>query len=229
MRMGLSKSNIIKYKHRGTVKKICFYLIIFTILSFLLIIIVRLRSAFLRFMVPYAINIGSDAINYTVSDYFKKNSYSYEDFVTISYNNENEITSVQTNSTLMNRVKADLSIYLQEQVSSLKVSTVSVPLGSIFDNPVFAGYGPDIKLKVKPTDITDLVFSDSFESCGINQVRHKIYIEAFVNISIHCASMSKTEIIEDTIPIAETVIVGRVPSYYGTQAISLPGKAEEEK
>lgn len=228
MRMGLSKGNIIKYKYRGTAKKICFYLAVAIVLTFFLIIIARLRSAFLRVMVPYAINIGSDAINYTVSDYFRENSYSYEDFVTLSYNNDNEITAVQTDSALMNKVKADLSIYLQEQVDSLKASTVSVPIGSIFDNPVFAGFGPDIKLKVKPTDITDLVFSDSFEACGINQVRHKIYIEVFINISIHCATMTKTEIIEDTIPIAETVIVGRVPSYYGAEAISLPGKAEEE-
>ena len=39
--------------------------------------------------------------------------------------------------------------------------------------------------------------------------------------------MSKTEIIEDTIPVAETVIVGRVPQYYGSDIIGMSNDEEE--
>ena len=228
MLMGLSRNNMIKYRYKNTAKKFYYYMIfvISLLLSFLFLL--QLRDAFLRVFIPYAINIGSDSINYTVADYFEKYNYSYDDFVSLSYNSEDEITSLQTNTSLMNKVKADLSIYLQEYVNKLKEQEVYVPLGSIFNNPFFSGIGPDIKITVKPTDITDLVFSDSFEDVGINQVRHKIYIEAFVNISIHCASMSKTEIIEDTILVAETVIVGRVPKYYSDNGLGISTNSEEE-
>ena len=229
MLMGLSRKNIIKYKYKETAMKIFYYFIFLFSLVLSFVFLIQLRSAFLRVMTPYAINIGSDAINYTVSKYFQDNQYTYNDFVCLSYNNENEITSVQTNTSLMNKVKADLSIYLQDEVNKLKMGDVHIPFGKLFNNPIFSGLGPDIKITVKPTDITDLVFCDSFEEAGINQVRHKIYIEAFVNISIHCASMSKTEIIEDTIPVAETVIVGRVPKFYGTDsALQLSTQIEEE-
>ncbi len=228
MLMGLSRNNLIKYKYKSVARKIYFYLVFALSLCLSFLFLLQLRDAFLKVFIPYAINIGSDSINYTVADYFEKHYYSYEDFVTLSYNAENEITSLQTNTSLMNKVKADLSIYLQEYVNKLKGEDVWVPLGSVFNNPIFSGIGPNIKITVKPTDITDLVFSDSFEDAGINQVRHKIYIEAFVNISIHCASMSKTEIIEDTILVAETVIVGRVPKYYSDDGLNISTKSEEE-
>lgn len=227
MRMGLSKRNIIKYKYRKTSRKIFFAIVFFSVFAGFALLFMQMRTAFLKVLVPHAINIGSDAINYTVEDYFTKNQFEYEDFVRLSYNNENEITSVQTRTSLMNKVKADLSIYLQEQVTNIKTGPVTMPLGNIFNNPIFSGIGPDLKITVKPTDITDLVFSDKFESCGINQVRHKIYIEVFVNISVHCASMSKTELIEDLIPVAETVIVGRVPQYYGTGNMSISAQPAE--
>lgn len=228
MRMGLSKSNIIKYKYRTAFAKIFFAAVFFSVFATFVMLFMQMRTAFLKVLVPHAINIGSDAINNTVEDYFTKNQFDYDDFVKLSYNDENEITSVQTKTALMNKVKADLSIYLQDQVTNIKASPITMPLGNIFNNPIFSGLGPDLRITVKPTDITDLVFSDKFESCGINQVRHKIYIEVFVNISVHCASMSKTELVEDTIPIAETVIVGRVPQYYGNGDMSVTPKTEEE-
>ena len=228
MRMGLSKCNIIKYRHRATARKVFFTLSFLAFAVMLFALFLQMRTAFLKVLVPHAINIGSDAINNTVEDYFSKNQFGYEDFVKLSYNNDNEITSVQTKTALMNKVKADLSLYLQDQVTSLKVSPVTMPLGNIFNNPIFSGMGPNLKITVKPTDITDLVFSDKFEACGINQVRHKIYIEVFVNISVHCASMSKTELIEDSIPIAETVIVGRVPQYYGNGDMTVSPQIKEE-
>ena len=216
MRMGLSRRNIVAYKYRHIVYKIYFYIIFLLTFLLLAFMFTKMRSAFLRVFTPYAVNIGSDSINFTVADYFEKNSYEYSDFVTLSYNDNNEISSVQANSALMNKVKADLSIYLQEEIMKLKTTELSMPLGNIFDNIIFHGIGPKIKIKVYATDITDLNFNDSFEAAGINQVRHKIFIDAYVTISIHCASMTKSEVIHDIIPVAETVIVGQVPKYYST-------------
>ena len=64
----------------------------------------------------------------------------------------------------MNRVKADLSIYLQEEILKLKTTELSMPLGNIFDNIVLHGLGPDIKIMISATDITDLNFNESYET-----------------------------------------------------------------
>ncbi len=214
MRFGLSKRQVIKYKYRHIVYKIYFYIIFLMSLAFMTYVIYMLEYAFLNSFAPYAINIGSDAINYTVADYFNENFYSYSDFVELSYNSDNSITSLQTNSVLMNKVKSELSIQLQNELEEYKEDTISVPLGNISDNIIFHGIGPMIDIKVNSAEITDLVFNDEFESVGINQVRHKIFIEAYVTISISCATVTRSEVIHDTIPVAETVIVGEVPNYF---------------
>ena len=214
MLMGLSKKHYIPYKHRHIAYKIYFYIIFVATIIGLFIMAGRLRNAFLNVFTPYAINVGSDAINYTVADYFSKNQYDYSDISRLSYNQNNEITSVQANTSLMNKIKADLSIYLQEEIIDCKATKLYIPFGTMFNNIALHGIGPDIPITVKATDITDLVFNDSFESVGINQVRHKIFIEAYVTISVHCANMTHSEVIHDIIPVAETVIVGDVPMYY---------------
>lgn len=227
MHMGLSKRKPFPYKYRNFLLRLTVLLTI--IVSFILSVLFlnRLQNAFLSVFVPYAINIGSDAINFTIADYFKTNNYEYADFVTLTYDNNNKISSLQTNSSLMNRVKADLSIYLQEEILKLKTTELSMPLGNIFDNIVLHGLGPDIKIMISATDITDLNFNESYETEGINQVRHKIFIDTFVKISVHCASMTKTEVIHDTIPVADTVIVGDVPKYY-SEKDNVPLLAGEE-
>lgn len=214
MRMGLTNKNIIKYKHYKKRYGFYFLLILIFILFFAIAFFQRLNSAFANIFVPYAINVGSDSINYTVANYFADNMYSYSDFMTITFSTDNTVTSVQANSSLMNKVKADLSIYLQEQVNKLKKDSLCMPIGCIFKSPMLQGIGPDIKITVKPTDVTDLVFDESFEAVGINQVRHRIFVDVYINISIQCLTMVSSEVIEDTIPIAETVIVGEVPNYY---------------
>lgn len=227
MHMGLSRRRPIPYRYRNSVIKLV--VIISMLLSFMLSILFlnKLQNAFLSVFVPYAVNIGSDAINFTVADYFNNNNYEYNDFVTLTYDNNNEISSLQTNSSLMNKVKADLSIYLQEEILKLKTTEMSMPLGSVFDNIVLHGLGPNIKIRISATDITDLNFNESYVDAGINQVRHKIFIDAYVKISIHCALMTKTEVIHDTVLVADTVIVGEVPKYY-SERDNVPLLAGEE-
>ena len=215
MRMGLSKRRILGYRQRYVLYKIYFYIIFISSLFFLSFVVYRMESAFVNAFTPSAANIGSDAINYSLADYFRDNEYSYSDYVTLTYDEKNTVTSLQANSSLMNLVKSELSILLQNELDERKSDKLTIPLGNIADNMIFHGLGPEITINVCSAEITDLVFNDKFISAGINQVCHKIYIEAYVTVSISCANLTLSEVIHDTIPVAETVIVGDVPNYYG--------------
>ena len=215
MRMGLSRKCIVGHRYKYVLYKLYFYIIfVITLFSFSLVIY-RMESAFINAFTPFAINLGSDSINYTVADYFKVNEYSYSDFVTLTYDEKNMVTSLQSNSSLMNLVKSELSILLQNELSARKENEIKFPLGNISDNIIFHGLGPVIAVNVSSAEVTDLVFNDEFVAVGINQVKHKIFIEAYVTVSLSCASLTLSEVIHDTIPVAETVIVGDVPNYYG--------------
>lgn len=229
MLLGLSKNNVINYKYNKLFNKVIYIFIIFISFVFSCLFLINLEDVFNRHIIPYAINVGSDSINICVSEYFTKNNYNYNDLTQITYNENSEITAVQNNTSLMNKIKADISIDLQNTINNLKNDNLYIPLGSLMGSPVFSGIGPKLKIKISPTDITDLVFGDEFESVGLNHTRHKIYAEVFINISVHCMGMSKTEIIEDTILIAETIIVGKVPTYYGlNNSMGISSEIKEE-
>ena len=213
--MGLSKRCVIGHRHRCVLYRLYFFIIFVITLFCFSFVIYRMESAFVNAFTPFAVNIGSDSINYTVADYFKVHEYSYSDYVTLTYNDKNTVTSLQTNSSLMNLVKSELSILLQNELEERKTDKLTFPLGNISDNIIFHGLGPKITVNVSSAEITDLVFNDEFVSVGINQVKHKIFIEAYVTVSLSCANLTLSEVIHDTIPVAETVIVGDVPNYYG--------------
>jgi sporulation protein YunB len=60
---------------------------------------------------------------------------------------------------------------------------------------------------------------DNFESAGINQTRHSIYLSFDTNVRIVIPTKSGDALVATQVPLAETIIVGTVPTTY----VSLPG------
>ena len=54
----------------------------------------------------------------------------------------------------------------------------------------------------------------SFESAGINQTRHQIYMEIRTSAYSYLTGMSSTTEVSTDVAVAETVIVGEVPQMF---------------
>uniref|UniRef100_UPI001A92EF92 sporulation protein YunB n=1 Tax=Clostridioides difficile TaxID=1496 RepID=UPI001A92EF92 len=63
-------------------------------------------------------------------------------------------------------------------------------------------------------------FKTEFESSGINQTRHRIYLEAQTQVKVVIPLITSTKQIKAQIPICETIIVGDVPESY----VNIPEK-----
>ena len=57
-------------------------------------------------------------------------------------------------------------------------------------------------------------FSSSFESAGINQTKHSLYIDANITISVILALTTKHVDFVTQVLICENIIVGKVPEFY---------------
>ena len=57
-------------------------------------------------------------------------------------------------------------------------------------------------------------FKTDFESSGINQTRHKIYLEAKTQVKVIVPLTTSIKEVKAQIPISETVIIGDVPNSY---------------
>lgn len=54
-------------------------------------------------------------------------------------------------------------------------------------------------------------FKSSFESAGINQTKHQIYLNIHTSVYSFLPGFNTTTDVETNVPVAETIIVGAVP------------------
>ncbi|WP_202708562.1 sporulation protein YunB [Sporosalibacterium faouarense] len=121
---------------------------------------------------------------------------------------------ILANNLMMNRLISEIALTVQETIRALSTSSIKVSLGNIFGSQLLAQYGPNIDINVTPIGRVNVDFFTEFEQSGINQARHKIYLVVKAEVKTIVPFSSSTMMVELTIPIAETIIVGKVPPNY---------------
>lgn len=137
------------------------------------------------------------------------------ELVTISSGENGKITSISANTIEMNKLKTELSKSIHKYAQNAEDLVVKIPIGSLTDFAFLQGLGYRIPVKIATDGFAKIDFDDDFVNAGINQVKHKIYMTVSVNVSVISAVMIKSEAVTAEIPVAETVISGVVPEYYG--------------
>ena len=119
---------------------------------------------------------------------------------------------MQANTILMNSIASEVAIEVQEQLMKMSKSNIKVPLSNAFDTQIITL--PSINVRIIPQGSVAVDFATEFESSGINQTRHRIYIIVVTDIKMIVPLVSENLRITTNIPIAETIIVGDVPEQY---------------
>ncbi len=163
-----------------------------------------------------AIEVINSAVNSVFSDKDCKL------FVDIS-ECDGEITSISANTSEMNKLKSELALEIDKYTKNAGNDTIFIPLGSLTNYPVLQGIGYRIPVKISLDGISKVDFDSEFIQSGINQVKHKVFMVASAEFSVISAAMTATETVSTEIPVAETVIVGKVPEYYGDK-LSVVGR-----
>lgn len=174
--------------------------------------VARIYPNFVSRIEAYAHNIANEM---TMSALSEVTEGKYANFSNITFDGRGYVTSTGINSMEMNRFKVDLINALQKKVNNLSDGYISVPLGALSDKEFLSGFGPKIKIKVSPVGFVKADFEDEFISCGINQVKHKTWLNVAVNMTFSSATMKKSYTVESTVPVCENIISGAVPNYYG--------------
>ncbi len=157
--------------------------------------------------------ITTQAVNESVHSEFVEN-INYNDLVEITTDSEGRVMSLQANTVLMNTLAADMSLLIQNKIQDVTSSQVKIPIGSVLGSQILSQYGPLIRLNIVPIGMAKVNFKTEFEDSGINQTRHKIFLEVETYAKIIVPFNSNTINIQTIVPIAETVILGEVPQSY---------------
>lgn len=155
--------------------------------------------------------VTTQAINDTIKNKIKRD-INYNDLIFVKYDNEGKVTLMQANTILMNSIASEVAIEVQEQLMEMSKSNIKVPLSNAFDTQIITL--PSINVRIVPQGSVAVDFATEFESSGINQTRHRIYIIVVTDIKMIVPLVSENLRITTNIPIAETIIVGDVPEQY---------------
>lgn len=156
---------------------------------------------------------ATDIINKATESVFF--DISSPELVIINKDEQGCITSVNANTIEINRLKTKLSKSIQDFAEASKNSKVHIPIGSLTNFSVLQGMGYRIPVSISTDGFAKIDFDGEFVSCGINQVKHKIFMTVSVKVSVISAVFTKTETVTCEVPVAETIISGTVPNYYG--------------
>ncbi len=169
-------------------------------------VLVSISEATMRASTTVAVN---DAVYYTLSDELR-----YEDLVTVERDSAGEIVSVSANALKINKIARDTASISQSNLKSLSLNGIPIPLGALTGIEAFAGLGPQIPFRIIPVSSVSCDFSSEFESVGINQTKHSIYLHVIADISIVMPSRTENFAVTTEILVGEFVIVGSVPETY---------------
>ena len=143
------------------------------------------------------------------------------DLIILDRDNTGKILALRANVIEMNRIASDISIQIQEMNNELEESYIQIPIGNFTGNSLLAGRGPRIKVKIIPRGTVGIEFKTEFISTGINQTRHRVYLEVKLNMWIVAPFTSEKVQVVNHVNVAETVLIGEVPdTFYNLEGVS---------
>ena len=137
--------------------------------------------------------------------------FNYEDIINIEKDSEGNITMVRADTVKQNYLASQVVLNCDEKLSELGDLGVKIPLGYLTNNIMFYNIGPKITVKMQQVGNITTSYESEFESAGINQTRHKIYLNVEAKMRIVVPVHSDEIEVTTQIPVSDTIIVVKIP------------------
>ena len=142
----------------------------------------------------------------------------YEQLVSVRTDSAGRVTMLQANTARMNTLAAEIARTAQRALAEDAARQISVPLGAALKVPFLSSAGPRVRVRLTPVGAVNVSFHTEFENAGINQTRHKIYLQLHASVELVLPTGSRPVAADTQVLIAESIIVGDVPQ----SSISVP-------
>ncbi len=153
-------------------------------------------------LINEAINTGTDG------------RVNYEDLMRVICDAQGKVSMVQANTVRMNDISTAVVNAAEAQLDTMRTEEVGIPLGSALGSQVLAASGPVIPVQIVPVGGVQTEFHTEFETSGINQTRHKIYLTVTAWIRVVIPTQARVVEVSNNVLLAESIIVGDVPDSF---------------
>lgn len=138
----------------------------------------------------------------------------YSNIITIQRDEQGDVIATNVNSQSINKIKIDITQNIMEQFLNKQSYTYDIQLGTLLGNEFLIGRGKNIEMQIFPVGIADTQIISSFESVGINQVKHILSIMVVLEYNTIVPMNKSQGMVTSEFLLAETTIVGKVPRFY---------------
>ena len=190
---------------------LCFLIML---VSLFLVFLARLRPMIRPIAVARAKSMATRAINAAVDQVLAIEFISYDSMIVLEHDNENRVTSLRTNASVINQLKAELTSEITDHVNKIDEATIGIPIGSVIGGELLSGVGPRIYIGLLPVGYAETDIINTFSDAGINQTLHQIILEVTVTIGIVMPAYTEYTTVSTSIILGESVLLGVVPENY---------------
>lgn len=178
-----------------------------------------------------AVAIMSNSINDDIL-----NTLSREDIFNITKNNDGEVSSVDFNPVVVNKVLLMTSSAVSNNLKNIEKGNIKnltflntddynlkklkngviseIPMGIITNNALLSNLGPKIPVKINLIGNVISNVNAKVKNYGINSAIVEIYAHVEVTEEVVIPFSTQQIKVENDIPIAIKIIQGKVPNYY---------------
>ncbi len=153
------------------------------------------------------------SINYAIADTMNQN-IGYGDLVNIVKDTNNNVSFIEANSVRINLLSKTMSKVVMSNFLQFAKWPITISVGSFTGLSILSGLGPKIAFKVSPFGEVLCSFNSKFESAGINQTYHQLYLIVSLKVNI-VFPFERLQVYSDSeVLLCETLIIGKIPEVY---------------
>lgn len=138
----------------------------------------------------------------------------YEELIDAQMDAQGRVSMLRANTMRMNELASQTALLAERELGSAENQVVEIPLGAALGVSFLSGFGPRLEVRILPVGAVHTSFDTEFETAGINQTRHKIFLNLRATVSLIVPTGSQLVEVTSTVPIAESIIVGEVPESF---------------
>ena len=137
---------------------------------------------------------------------------------------EGNVQLISVDSQALHNLRTEIVRHAERVMEESSVYTVKIPLGTVLASEFFSGVGPSIPFSYAPAGNVTVLCRSALESAGVNQTAYRVTLSLTMEVSA-VTSFSRHQItVPYEIVVAETMIVGDVPTVYAYGAADSVGR-----
>ncbi len=157
--------------------------------------------------------ITTNAVNIAATSVLN-DGLTYDQLFEIEKDKDGKIAMIKANSPQINKIAREIANLAQANLDSLGTQEIQISAGTFTGLALLMGFGPDVTIKITPIGTATCDFVSYFQSAGINQTLHKIYIDVYADVSIVTPIDQPTIQVKAEVLVCENMIVGEIPDTY---------------